>query len=120
MEIKSDIKELKGWLSSMYTLWRKSVRLRLAIRMADMKQKAFNRRYYIMLMEFRGAERLVSVSRDDINRFKRKKWLPKRFPHLDAERECFYRTDLSRNNTVSRTERERAMKHYRKYLASQN
>lgn len=115
-ELKSFITELIDWAKKMFKLWRQYVRLKLAIRLADMKQRAFNRRYYIMLMEYHGHERLVSVSREDLKRLKRKKWLPKWFSHIDATRECFYMTDLSRNNTLSREAREQAMRKYRKYI----
>ena len=109
------VREFFGWCFAMFYLWRKAFSLRLAIRLADMKQRAFNRRYYIMLLEFGGREKLVSVCRDDINRFKRKKWLPKDYSHLKASEDCFYMTDLSRNNTLSVEMREKAMRRYMRY-----
>ena len=114
--IVEDVREIIAWAKSMYLLWRKSLRMKLAISLADMKQKAFNKRYFIMTMQIGNTEKLVSVTRDDVVRLKRKKWLPKEFTHIELEQECFYMTDLSRNNTLSKEAREKALKKYRKYI----
>ena len=115
-QVREDGRDGLAWVLGMLRLWRLSVRLKLAVRMADMKQKAFNRRYYVMLLEYGGRDRLVSVSRDDINRFKRRKWLPKNFSHIDAQEAGFYQTDLSRNRLDSAEAREAALRKYRRYV----
>ena len=110
------INEIQQYIKQMYALWRQSIRMRLAISLADMKQRAFNRRYFIMTMQVGKAEKLVSVSRQDIVRLKRKRWLPRTFTYLQLEQECWYMTGLERNNKVTKEEREKALKRYRKYL----
>ncbi|MDR2917836.1 MAG: hypothetical protein LBV72_00515 [Tannerella sp.] len=117
--LKQDLLEINGHLAKKYVLWRQSLRLKLAMSLADMKQRATNKRYYIMTMEVPKGEKLVSINRDDLNRLKRKKWLPKNFSHLDLERESWYQTDLKRNNSLTKEEQAKAMKRYRKYLKKQ-
>jgi hypothetical protein len=87
--------------------------------LADMKQRATNKRYFIMSMETAGGEKLVSINRDDLQKIKRKKWLPKNFSYLDLERESWYQTDLKRNNSLTRQERNRAIKKYQIYIRKQ-
>ena len=116
---KSDIASIKHWLIEMYFLWRLSLQMRLAISLANMKQRAMNKRYFVMIMEVKGKDKLVSINRDDLVRLKRKKWLPKHFSYLDLERECWYQTDLKRNNSLSKEERKKAIKRYVKYQKSQ-
>jgi hypothetical protein len=118
--IKADIALTAITIREMYHLWRHSLRMKLAISLADMKQKAFNKRYFIMLMETTKGEKLVSINRDDLLRIKRKKWLPKNFGYLELEKEAFYQTDLSRNNKTTREERAAALKRYRRYIKKRN
>jgi hypothetical protein len=114
--IKADTAFTLKWARKMHTLWRHSLRMKLAISLADMKQKAFNRRYHIMLMETPKGEKLVSITREDLNRLKRKKWLPKTFSHLDLEREAFYSTPLALNNKTPKQKRLAALKRYKRYI----
>ena len=116
---KSDLIEFRNWIIEMYFLWRWSLRMKFAISLANMKQRAINKRYFVMSMELKNSEKLVSINRDDLIRLKRKKWLPKHFSYLDLEREAWYQTDLKRNNTLSKEERAKAIKRYLKYQKSQ-
>jgi hypothetical protein len=80
---------------------RYAIKMSLAIRLSDIKQKAFNKQFHVMLMELSSGDRLVSVNRDEINKLKRKKWLPKNASMLDLRDSIFYSTPLNRNNTSS-------------------
>lgn len=134
--IRSDFKEYYIGLCNWFFYWRHSLKMSMAIRLADMKQRAFNKRYHVMLLEMPVKEKikikaegkkhtiekikyvnkLVSVSRDDILRFKRKKWLPKNVDMLSLrDKSIFYSTPLSRNNKSTPQERKAAKKKYLKY-----
>lgn len=134
--IRSDFYEYRIGLANWFFYKRHSMKMSLAIRLADMKQQAFNKQYHVMLLELpvkekvkvkaegkkhtiervRLTNKLVSVNRDDIKRFKRKKWLPKRVDMLSLkDNSFFYSTPLSRNNKSTRQEREAARKKYIKY-----
>jgi len=116
-ETVSDFREFRAWMNDWFFLRRMSVKMSLAIRLADIKQKAFNKRYHIMLLCLPKGEKLVSVSSNDILSLKRKKMLPKdanvfTLTHGDS---IFYSTPLNRNNRSSAEERRNAKKKYLKY-----
>ena len=116
-EIIKDFKEYRVWFYNWFFYRRQSIKMNLAIRLADIKQKAFNKQYHIMLLCLPAGEKLVSVSRDDISRLKRKKWLPKNvsafsLTHSDS---VFYSTPLDRNNKSTPKERKEAKEKYLKY-----
>jgi hypothetical protein len=104
------------WAQKIYYLRRHSLRMKLAISLADMKQKAFNKRYFVMLMETSKGEKLVSINRNELVRIKRKGWLPKTFGYLELQQEAFYQTDLARNNKATRHERAATLRRYRRYI----
>jgi len=114
-EISSDFREYKAWLSNWLFCRRHAFKMSLAIRLADMKQKAFNKRYFIMLMETSHGDKLVSFNNNEFDSMKRKKWLPRTMSYLDLEKEAFYQTDLNRNNILSREERKKAREKYTHY-----
>lgn len=91
---------IKQWLF----LKRKSIQLSLAIKLCDMKQQAFNRRYFVILDH---NDKLISLSKEDINRLKRMKHIQKSVTHLDLMEKAFYYTSLSRNNNNSLSKEER-------------
>ena len=91
------------------------MKMSLAIHLADIKQKAFNRQYHVMLLELPQGDRLVSINKEEINRFKRKKWLPKKATMLDLRESIFYSTPLSRNNKAAPKDRKKAKEKYLKY-----
>jgi hypothetical protein len=114
-DVKSDFRELYIWVHNYLVYRRQSFKMGLAIRLADIKQKAFNRQFHVMVLSLPKGEKLVSVSRDDILRFKRKKWLPKRLGRLELESSIFYSTPANRNNSFSHKARKAAKDKYLKY-----
>lgn len=117
--IRNDFREYWYSLKNYLYYRRYALKMSVAIHLADMKQKAFNKQYHVMILELGGAEKLVSVSKNDINRFKRKKWLPKQATMLDLGRSSiFYSTPLSRNNKFTNKERKAAREKYMKYVKS--
>ena len=122
-EILSDFKEYWVWLQNWLFYRRHALKMNLAIRLADMKQRAFNKQYHVMLLEvptkvsgrITYSDKLVSVNRDEINKFKRKKWLPKNIGMLEMRDSFFYSTPLNRNNKSTPGERRKAREKYLKY-----
>lgn len=115
--ICSDFKEFKIWLRNFLFYQRQSFKMSLAIKMADIKQMAWNKQFHVMLLSLPAGEKLVSVNRDDILRFIRKKWLPKntdmfRLVHGNS---VFYSTPLNRNNKSTPKERRKAREKYMNY-----
>ena len=94
------------------------MKMNLAIRLADIKQKAYNKQYHIMLLSLPVGEKLVSVNRDDILRLKRKKLLSKEIScfELIHSESIFYSTPLNWNNKSTSEERKAARAKYLKYV----
>ena len=135
--IRSDFREYYIGICNWFFYWRHSLKMNLAIRLADMKQRAFNKQYHVMLLELPVKKavkvkdengkvqtryelgynnKLVSVNKDDINKFKRKKWIPKHVDMLSLKQTSFfYSTPLDRNNKSTPEERKAAKKKYIKY-----
>ena len=109
------IKELRVWLSDFLFFRRHAFKLALAIRLANMKQRAFNKRYYVMLIETSKGDRLTSINNDEFKTFKRRGWLPKRMTHLDLEREAFYQTPIGLNNSFDSTQQQASKERYLRY-----
>lgn len=109
----SIIQFLKQW----FYLRRKSIQLSLAIRLCDLKQQAFNRRYFVILDH---NDKLISLSKEDINRMKRMRMIQKNVTHLDLMEKAFYYTPLSRNDScaLSLEERKKRRETYMKYIRS--
>jgi len=117
-EIIQDFKEYYVWLSNWSFYKRQSIKMSLAIRLADIKQKAFNKQYHIMILSLPQGEKLVSVSKSDIQIMIRKKWLPKDISYFSLihGNSIFYSTPLSRNNKSTPEERKSAREKYMRYL----
>lgn len=104
-----------------FVLSLEAIKLRLAIWLSDMKQKATNKRYFVILLTVGYTRtgvpktRLRSINNEDFKLLKRKKWLPKRMTTLELERKCFYATALSKNNKWSYEERAKAKERYLNY-----
>jgi hypothetical protein len=111
----SDLRDLLNWLSEWLLFRRQSFKMSLAIRLADMKQRAFNRQYHVMLMALPKGDRLVSANRDEIMAFRRKKWLPPKTGMAELQRSIFYSTPLNRNNRSTPRERADAKRKYLRY-----
>jgi hypothetical protein len=68
--IISDLKKLKQW-AKQYLFYRKhALRLKLAIKLADMKQKAFNKQYFVVLSS---NNKLISLNEAEVNTLKKTK-----------------------------------------------
>lgn len=112
MEFIKTIKHLIFLKKQAFRLW-------LAIKVADAKQAAYNKRFYV-IDDWK--HRLVTISKEDLNKLKRMKVYDKKITHLDLMRECFYYTPLSRNNNGKISEKEKAkkqeiwLKYAQKYL----
>lgn len=113
--IYTDYKEAKQSLKAWFFYRRQSIKMSLAIRLADMKQKAWNKQYHVMLIELPSGDKLVSINRDDIKKMKLKKWLPKNACVFSLRDSIFYSTPLSRNNKSTPKERKQAREKYIKY-----
>jgi hypothetical protein len=114
-EIISDFREYKVWIQDWVFYRRHAIKMGLAIRLADIKQQAYNRQYHVMLISLPKGDSLVSVSRNDILSLKRKKWLPKHLGLLELTDSIFYTTPVGRNNKSSTEERRQAKMKYIRY-----
>ena len=100
----------KEWLY----LKKKSIQLTFAIWLCDLKQKAFNRRYFVILGS---NDKLLSFCKRDIDKLKRLNFLDKHMSHLDLMENSFYYTALSLNgNGISLEERMKKRKKYLDYV----
>jgi len=113
--IRDDFKELSVWLHNWFFYRRHAIKLRLAIALANMKQKAFNKRYFVVLAETTKGDKLVSINNKEFDALKRKRWLPKNMSCLELEESCFYQTALGLNNTTTTQQRKAAKEKYMKY-----
>lgn len=98
----------------MYLL-RKKIELSLAIKLANLKQQAFNRRFFVILDH---RDKLIALCNNDVKNLKQKKYLPKNLSALDLIEKSFYYTPLSRNNDGKITPESRRRKKdlYMKYV----
>lgn len=96
-------------------LMRKCVALSLAIMLANFKQRAFNRRFFVVLDH---RDRLITLCNADVKRLKELGYLSKRMTHYDLLENSFYYTPVSRNNDgcISVTERNRKRRMYYRYM----
>lgn len=105
----------RHWL---FLKW-KSIQLSLAIKLCDLKQQAFNRRYFVILDN---NNKLISLSREDVNSMKRRRIIQKGITHLDLMEKSFYYTPLSQNNNgaISKEERAKKRRMYLQYVKVKN
>ena len=106
-----------------------AIKLRLAIWLSDLRQKAANKRFFVVLVTVgyrrspltptggTGQEivRLRSICNDEFKELKRRGLLPKNMSYLELSEKCFYQTDLKRNNTQNAEEREKAKERYLRF-----
>ncbi|MDR1372566.1 MAG: hypothetical protein LBJ17_05500 [Dysgonamonadaceae bacterium] len=120
-QIIADFIEYRAYVKAWLFFKRKAMQMRMAISLADVKQRAMNRQFHIIsVMLPDGQDRLVSVSKRDIAALKRKHWLPKNMTvfdltHSDA---TFYSTPLSRNNKTAKKDRKKALQSYKRFVES--
>lgn len=114
-------REVAFHVGAYWLLRMEAFKLSLAIRLADVKQRARNKRYHVVLMEV-GVQkngsplrRLRSIDESGFHYCRRKGWLPKRMSYLELEQKSFYSTPLSLNNSYSQSERKKAMAKYMRY-----
>lgn len=96
-------------------LKKKSIQLTLAIKLCNLKQQAFNRRYFVIL-DYN--DKLTSLSKEDVNRMKKIRLIDKSITHLDLMEKSFYYTPLSRNSNtgISREEQKKRKENYMKFV----
>lgn len=115
------IKETTGHIRASIVLWMEAVKLRLAISLSDIKQKAYNKRYFVVMATVgfdrkgQAVTKLRSINNAEFKLLKRKGWLPKRMSYLELSEKSFYATSLSRNNTQTKEERKKALSRYMRY-----
>lgn len=119
--MKEFIQELVYHVKTWLILTLESIKLTLAIWLSDMKQKANNKRYFVILLivgyDKKGVPktRLRSINNNEFKQLKRIKWLPRKMTTLELEQKCFYATALSKNNKWTKEEREEAKRRYLRY-----
>lgn len=124
--MKEFLKEVWLHVRSSWILGVEAFKLRLAMFLADLKQKARNRRFFVVLMTVgkdkhqREITRLRSIDNEGFKYCKRMGWLPKHMSNVELQQKAFYATPLSRNNTHTREERDKAMKRYMQYQKTIN
>lgn len=118
--------ELIFHLRSALILSLEGIKLRLAIYLADIKQKVKNHRFFVVLMtvgytaDGSPITRLRSIDNDGFKYCKRMGWLPKRMDYLELRRRCFYSTPISRNNSGTKEDRIKAKEKYIRYQKAIN
>lgn len=117
-EIIADFKEAKDTLKEWLFCRRYSIKLSMAKRLADMKQSAFNKQYFVVLAP---NDKLVAINNNDIKQLKRLKMLNKHLSGLQLRDTCFYYTPINKNNSMNRKEqleaKERYLKYAKKYMS---
>jgi hypothetical protein len=91
-----------------------AVRLHFAIKLADAKQRAYNKRYFVMPDYL---NKLTVINNNDIKWLKRAHLMRKQVSHLEIMRDCLYYTPLSRNDESSRMTIEERMQRKAKWLS---
>lgn len=82
-EIIEDLKSLKNWFKQYWFYRRHALRLKLAIRLANMKQKAFNKQYFVVLSS---QDKLISLNEDEIDRLRKKRvYSPKQMKEISKK-----------------------------------
>jgi hypothetical protein len=104
-------------------LCKSAVEMYFAIKMADMKQRAYNRQYHVMRMETGtvGRHRLICVCNKDIKEMRLKGAIPKGLGMFELSKQewFYYSTPLNKNNAISRERRIEAMTKFRKYASAE-
>lgn len=101
------IRTFKQYIRLSLYLIKKSIALTLAIALANLKQKAFNKRFYVILDQ---KDRLITLNNAEIKHLKQKGYLSKHLNHLDILEKSFYYTPATRNDTNRLTPEQRLHK----------
>jgi len=110
--IMSDFREYYHLIMKWLFYRRHALKLSLAIRVADMKQKALNKRITVVLNSKRKFEWWTNT---DFKKAKREKRIPKNWGALDLAQVTFYQTPIDRNNRTSKEDRAMYKDKYLKY-----
>lgn len=92
-------------MSAYFTAIYDEIRLNLAIKLADAKQRAYNKRYFV-ISDYRN--KLTVLNNKDIEWLKKARLMNKNVTHIEIMRDCFYYTPLNKNeegNKLSKAER---------------
>jgi hypothetical protein len=116
-EILDDLKNVLEFVKDICFLQIHRFKLRLAVWLAEIKQRAFNKRFFVILMPLKIKNgKLVtglrSITASDLKWYKRKKLIPKNYGYLELSKQAFYQTPLSLNNKFSQDDRRTAMEKY--------
>ncbi len=113
----ADIIETINWWRKYTHTKRHAFKLKLAIKLADMKQTAFNKQYFVILTS---GNKLIAINNNDVKMLKRNNLLDKKMDGMKLRRLSFYYTAYGQNNKMSKQEQIEAKHRYityaRKYL----
>ena len=111
-------------MSAYFTAIYDEIRLNLAIKLADAKQRAYNKRYFV-ISDYRN--KLTVLNNNDIEWLKKARLMKKNVTHIEIMRDCFYYTPLNKNeegNKLSKAERlnrkAKWLDYMEKYRSSKN
>ena len=119
--MKDFLKELILHIRVGYILKLEALKLRLAIWLSNIKQKAHNRRYFVIPITVghnkngKPKIRLRSINNKEFNWMKSNGLLRRHMTTLELEQQCLYATPLSKNNKWTREQREAAKARYLRY-----
>ena len=122
VEIIDLVSEFIIWAKQIPFLISYSIKMKLAISLADIRQLAFNHRFFVISV-IKGYRKdgspvrvLRSIDNDRFDLYRKAGLLPKHMSYLDLSKKSYYQTDLKRNNTQKLEARQKAMRQYRQYL----
>ena len=115
--IAADFKEYYSLFKEWIYFKRHALKLKVAMKFADIKQAAFNKQFFVVMA---GNGKLIAVNNDDVKRLKRLKMMDKRMDGMKLRKLSFYYTPASKNNTMTTEEladaKDRYMQYAKKYL----
>ncbi len=111
--VKSEFRELWQLILAWFNYRRFALKVELAMKVADWKQKALNKQITVILNRDRKFEWWTEK---DFKQAKREKRIPKQWGMLDLAQITFYRTPVNRNNKLSKDERKKFKEKYLKYM----
>jgi hypothetical protein len=110
--IIEDFKEYKALIKEWFFYRRHALKLKLAIRLADIKQAAFNKQFFVILSP---TDKLVAINNTDVRMLKKMKLMSRSIDGMELRRKSFYYTLGSANNKMSTEELQAAKERYFRY-----
>ncbi|GAB6121089.1 hypothetical protein [Dysgonomonas termitidis] len=95
----------KNWIIEIWLLFILGLRLRMAIKLADMKHFIRDKRYFVYPDRISGG--LLVLNNDEIDIRKKQKLMPPGMKYLEIRNRCFYVTATKRYGTDAPTEIEK-------------